>query len=156
MKAIALFFVLPCFIAGYHGLRLAPAWVGAVPEVPQGPEEVLSLETLERNDLVWNRNHEYEEQLRAQRTRTLEHERKAASSGSASSSSKASKQQVREQEEALSKRERRVAKMQLAVPGDEDSDAEIVPNAEAEAEFLPDNDHDDAMGDAWNRRNGFD
>ena len=81
------------------------------------------------DDLVWNSNHEYEEHLRAQRTRTLEHERKAASSGSASSSSKASKQQVREQEEALSKRERRVAKMQLAVPGDEDGDAEIVPNA---------------------------
>ena len=108
------------------------------------------------DDLVWNSNHEYEEQLRAQRTRTLEHERKAASSGSASSSSKASKQQVREQEEALSKRERRVAKMQLAVPGDEDSDAEIVPNAEAEAEFLPDDEHDDAMGDAWNRRSGYD
>ena len=56
----------------------------------------------------------------------------------------------------MSKRERRVAKMQLAVPGDEDSDAEIVPNAEAEAEFLPDDEHDDAMGDAWNRRSGYD
>ena len=54
MKAIALFFVLPCFIPGYHGLRLAPAWVGAVPEVPQGPEEVLSLETLERNHLFYH------------------------------------------------------------------------------------------------------
>ena len=86
MKAITLIFVSSCFIPLYHGLRLAPAWVGSIPELPQGPEEVLSLETLERNDLVWNRNHEYEEQLRAQRTRTLEHERKAASSGSASSS----------------------------------------------------------------------
>ena len=56
----------------------------------------------------------------------------------------------------MNKRERPVAKMELAVPGDEDGDAEIVPNGEAEAEFLPDNDHDDAMGDAWNRRNGFD
>ena len=59
-------------------------------------------------------------------------------------------------EEALNKRERRVAKMQLAVPGDEDGAAEIVANAEAEAEFLPDADHEDAAGDGVNRQNGFD
>ena len=41
-------------------------------------------------------------------------------------------------------------------PGDEDDGGEIVANAEAEAEFLPDDDHDDAMGDAWNPRKGFD
>ena len=100
MKAIALFFVLPCFIPGYHGLRLAPAWVGAVPEVPQGPEEVLSLETLERNHLFYHGTP--------------------------------------------------VLVCNLL------GDAEIVPNAEAEAEFLPDDEHDDAMGDAWNRRSGYD
>ena len=41
-------------------------------------------------------------------------------------------------------------------PGDEDGAAEIVANAEAEAELLPDEDHDDAAGDAVNRQNGFD
>ena len=56
----------------------------------------------------------------------------------------------------MSKRERRVAKMKLVVPGDEDGDGEIVANAEAEAEFLPDDEHDDAMGDALNRRSGYD
>ena len=87
MKAIALFFVLPCFIPGYHGLRLAPAWVGAVPEVPQGPEEVLSLETLERNHLFYH------------------------------------------------------------------GTPVLVCNLLGR---LPDDEHDDAMGDAWNRRSGYD
>ena len=105
---------------------------------------------------MWSTNAEYEAQLKAQRSKTLEHERQGASSGSASTVTKASKMQVREQEEALNKRERRVAKMQLAVPGDEDGAAEIVANAEAEAELLPDEDHDDAAGDAVNRQNGFD
>ena len=39
---------------------------------------------------------------------------------------------------------------------EEDGAAEIVANAEAEAELLPDEDHDDAAGDAVNRQNGFD
>ena len=51
MKVIALIFVLSSFIPLYHGLRLTPAWLDSIPELPQGPEEVLSLETLERNYL---------------------------------------------------------------------------------------------------------
>ena len=46
MKVIALIFVLSSFIPLYHGLRLTPAWLDSIPELPQGPEEVLSLETL--------------------------------------------------------------------------------------------------------------
>ena len=54
MKVIALNFVLSSFIPLYHGLRLTPAWLDSIPELPQGPEEVLSLETLERNDLFYH------------------------------------------------------------------------------------------------------
>ena len=96
MKVGALIFLLSPFIPLHHGIRfplqnwVTPAWENSIPEIPQGPEVVLSLE------------------------------------------------------------------MQLAVPGDEDGAAEIVANAEAEAELLPDEDHDDAAGDAVNRQNGFD
>ena len=47
-------FVLSSFIPLYHGLRLTPAWLDSIPELPQGPEEVLSLETLERSDLFYH------------------------------------------------------------------------------------------------------
>ena len=52
MKVIALIFVLSSFISLHHGFRLTPAWLDSIPELPQGPEEVLSLETLERNDAI--------------------------------------------------------------------------------------------------------
>ena len=60
MKVSALVFVLSSFTPLHHGLRIAqqnwvtPAWVNSIPELPQGPEEVLSLETLERNDLLYH------------------------------------------------------------------------------------------------------
>ena len=54
MKVIALIFVLSSFIPLHRGLRLTPAWLASIPELPQGPEEVLSLETLERDDLFYH------------------------------------------------------------------------------------------------------
>ena len=60
MKVGALIFLLSPFIPLHHGIRfplqnwVTPAWENSIPEIPQGPEVVLSLETLERNDLVFH------------------------------------------------------------------------------------------------------
>ena len=60
MKVGALIFLLSPFIPLHHGIRfplqnwVTPAWENSIPEIPQGPEAVLSLETLERNDLVFH------------------------------------------------------------------------------------------------------
>ena len=104
---------------------------------------------------MWSTNADYEAQLKEQRQKTLAHERKAATEGTSLSSKKASRQPVNEQVEALSKRERRQAALQLLVPGDSEA-AEVMPQAEEATHFNPGEGPDDATADVWNQRNDLD
>ena len=60
---------------------------------------------------------------------------------------------MKEQQEALAKRERRQARIQLRVL-DEQEGTEVLPQAE-DAEHLQDPDHDDAAAERTNRWNSF-